>query len=216
MIKVVVDDIGFVKDAKTGYYLSSTPVGDRRVRLHVYVWEKHFGKVPVGLVVHHVNKDKDNNTIENLCLMTNNEHCKFHSNSEECKTKSRETIKNITLPAAVVWHKSDVGKARHKEWYAANPTLKLTPVKRNCDQCGKEYVAGQGYSSRFCSGRCKTKNRKLSGVDDVEVACVVCGKTFRKNKYTKQKCCSEGCGRKSGVNTRADNRDSALREARCV
>ena len=60
----------YVKEPK-GYY-------KKTVGLHKVVWTYYKGKIPQGLVVHHIDQDKDNNNIENLQLMTNKEHSKMH------------------------------------------------------------------------------------------------------------------------------------------
>ena len=66
---------------------SITPFGyrritckDRRQRFeHVLVWEQHFGPVPEGYEIHHKNRNKLDNRIENLKLVTRLEHKRFHS-----------------------------------------------------------------------------------------------------------------------------------------
>ena len=45
---------------------------------HVLVWERHFGPVPPGYVVHHVDLNKDNNSIDNLRCMPIAQHVAMH------------------------------------------------------------------------------------------------------------------------------------------
>ncbi len=48
-------------------------------QLHVLIWEEHNKKeLPIGWVVHHKNKDKKDNRIENLESMPLSEHTKMH------------------------------------------------------------------------------------------------------------------------------------------
>lgn len=61
---------------KDGYI--QTRVNGFRIAEHRAVWESHYGKIPYGCLIHHKNGKKDDNRIENLQLMTFNEHMDFH------------------------------------------------------------------------------------------------------------------------------------------
>ena len=45
---------------------------------HRYLWEKKFGKIQKGLILHHLNNNPSDNRIENLMLMTQKAHLKLH------------------------------------------------------------------------------------------------------------------------------------------
>jgi hypothetical protein len=65
------------QDKKTGYYVCTS--GERK-RLHVAMWEQKYGvEVPPGCLIHHLDWDKTNNTIENLICVTVAEHERIHN-----------------------------------------------------------------------------------------------------------------------------------------
>jgi len=74
-------------NVKLGTKGTVTEYGYRRIRCtggkfrfeHVIVWELHFGPVPPGFEIHHVNGDKLDNRIENLKVLSRLEHKRIHS-----------------------------------------------------------------------------------------------------------------------------------------
>lgn len=59
------------------------------IALHRLVYEKHYGKIPKGMIVHHIDFNKENNDIDNLELMTIDEHNKIHHKGLDFKLESR-------------------------------------------------------------------------------------------------------------------------------
>jgi hypothetical protein len=55
----------------------------------VYLEANNLDKLPKGYALHHIDKDKANNNLENLQLLTNSEHVKLHAR------ESSETIERI-------------------------------------------------------------------------------------------------------------------------
>lgn len=58
---------------------------------HIYVWETETGiKVPDGFVVHHLDGNKRNNDISNLCLMKNGAHSSYHNRLRHLRKKEKK------------------------------------------------------------------------------------------------------------------------------
>lgn len=198
---VVVDGIRFYKTA-SGYYSSA-----KAKRLHVYIWEREHGPVPSGHDIHHKDGNKDNNSIENLVCVPRHAHHADHmsARSDQC----RDIMFEHVLPAAKKWHKSDEGRDWHKEHYKKSLAPKWdNAVTLVCEYCGKEYETKKltSYKSRFCSNNCRTQWRRVSGVDNEERTCVVCGAVFTTNKYSKAKTCSKACSAKAQSITKTAKR----------
>lgn len=190
---IVYDGLRFCRDEKTGYYLNSTI----RKRLHRYVWEKEVGTIPQGCHIHHVNGNKSDNRIENLCLMTASGHERLHGQEIERKEQHRKIMEEIARPAAIKWHKSEEGRKWHSE---IRRGTKAPRSDKNCVVCGKQYEGTKG--QRFCSNACKAKYRRDNGADDIQRICEVCGNPFMTTRYKHQKYCSRDCASKAHVGWR--------------
>lgn len=67
----------YTEEESTGYMVCTS--GARR-RLHQVVWEQRYGRaVPPGCVIHHLDWNKKNNTVENLICLTVKEHEQVHN-----------------------------------------------------------------------------------------------------------------------------------------
>lgn len=194
----------FRRDKKTGYYLSSKPIGKRRVRLHRYIWETESKRqIPRGYDIHHVDGDKNNNHIDNLMLITKHDHMCLHGDeaTEETNNKRVKNLIEKARPKASEWHKSEMGREWHRQ-HAIKVYSNLEPVEYTCVFCGKKYKTKKRYGkseNTFCSNNCKAAFRRASGVDDVEKECKYCGKKFFTNKYAPAKYCPEHRDRKYRV-----------------
>jgi uncharacterized protein YjcR len=63
----------FTISSSTGYY-RCTKSRKKHISLHRYVWETHYGEIPPGYDIHHLDRDRTNNNIENLELISHSEH----------------------------------------------------------------------------------------------------------------------------------------------
>lgn len=84
----------YAKEKETGYYVCTS--GNRK-RLHIAMWEAKYGReVPPGCVIHHLDWNKANNTVENLVCLTIWEHECVHNiiGGEKGKALGYELVKN--------------------------------------------------------------------------------------------------------------------------
>jgi len=146
-------------------------------RLHRAVWESHYGPIPKGLLVHHIDGDSLNNDIDNLELMTRAAHASYHHKDSE---EHREHMRKIA-PKCLV--------ARAMEFDNREA------VTKTCAYCGKKWkTKSRKPSTRFCSRKCFRKARDASGIDYEIRVCEHCGVEFQAYKYSKTRCCSCSCG----------------------
>jgi hypothetical protein len=83
--------VGYIDD---GYIrICSQTEGNKGKYLHRLVYEKHYGKVEKGMVIHHKNGNKLDNSIENLIAMPRNEHVKHHVRGENNPLYGRDFSK---------------------------------------------------------------------------------------------------------------------------
>lgn len=185
------DGLIFVRDDKTGYYLNSKT----HKRLHRYVWEKYYGEIPKGFEIHHIDRDKNNNDISNLQLVTKKEHLILHGElqTEEEKQRKRDNLNQNVRPYASLWHKGKSGKEWHKEHYEKTKDRLHERKEFKCLNCGNKFWATR---KGFCSNACKTAYRRKMGYDNETRICVYCGDKFVTNKYSKVTHCSRSCTNK--------------------
>jgi len=61
---------------------------------HRVVWEEHNGEIPKNMIIHHKNGNEKDNRIENLQMVTFEEHMKIHKDIK--KMVKKENIKNCS------------------------------------------------------------------------------------------------------------------------
>jgi predicted nucleic acid-binding Zn ribbon protein len=108
-------------------------------------------------------------------------------------------------PLTKKWHASEEGLAWHKA-HARDSINSIPETLHICEFCGNEYMSKATGHNKFCSNSCKSAARRRSKVDDEDRTCIICGKTFRTNKYSTTKTCSRKCGGKRLSNTRREKK----------
>lgn len=89
------DGIEWNKDSSDRYH-------GNRCSLHRYIWENFMETgVPDGCVIHHLDQNPLNNTIENLVCVTHSEHSRWHAShrSAEHRKKLSEANKGKEFSA---------------------------------------------------------------------------------------------------------------------
>lgn len=64
------------------HYRSCTrlSIKGKSVYLNRVTYERFYGSIPPGMIIHHKDGDVNNNAIENLELMSNSAHASYHNN----------------------------------------------------------------------------------------------------------------------------------------
>lgn len=137
--------------------------------LHRETWKFYNGDIPEKHHIHHKDGDTDNNDISNLECLLGSTHLSEHASQPNawCNTeKGKEHFTHIRS-LAVNWHKSEEGRAWHKE-HARKVATKVFAVKdvtKVCLICSKTYHVHAAVASRskFCHPNCRQqaiRNRK--------------------------------------------------------
>ncbi len=124
-------------------------------------------------------------------LITPKAHVKIHF-TEEKANNARLRMQSIVRPLADVWHGSEAGIEWHKK-HGKETWLIRESVQKVCEFCGSDFKTKLHHQT-WCSNKCKSAERRKSGIDDVNIICEKCGTQFKGNKYAKLRFCSRKCG----------------------
>ena len=160
-------------------------------RLHRVVWEFYNGKIPAGYQIHHKDGNPKNNDISNLECVPFEKHFEMHRESVIARTTSEKSVKHLAeiRHLASEWHRSKEGR----EWHRLHSMgERERSAQCTCQCCGKTFLSAYS-DTKFCSNNCKSKWRRDNHIDDETRICVICGKEFRTNRYSKAVCCGGSC-----------------------
>lgn len=75
---------------KAGYLQIVVCENGQRIgcQAHRLIWYSHNGSIPKNCIIHHIDKDRQNNNIDNLQLMTHKQHNTHHAHAAWNKGKS--------------------------------------------------------------------------------------------------------------------------------
>lgn len=202
-------------DAKNSYnrkYFSRRKQinGIRKNRLlHREVWIFHHGEIPNKMHIHHIDGNPQNNSIENLDLLSPKDHVAKHPFTHERYLKQIDHLNTIRklaseshkTPEGIArltkmsreFRDSDKGKGFHKK-IAAMSYKNFVPITKNCKLCNKEFLTStHNHRDLFCSRACTSQFRRNSKIDNVFRICEYCNNTFEVNKHYKKTLCSKKC-----------------------
>jgi hypothetical protein len=55
------------------------------------IWEKNIGPIPEGCVIHHIDHDPFNNSLNNLACLLKEAHIRYHAGSETSRKRNSES-----------------------------------------------------------------------------------------------------------------------------
>jgi hypothetical protein len=84
---------------KDGYWLCTLTSDEGKIwtnLLHRIIWFACNGEIPQGMQVNHLDENKDNNSIDNLNLMTPKENCNWGTHNERVAKANSKALKGNT------------------------------------------------------------------------------------------------------------------------
>lgn len=159
---------------KKGYVQISPPKGYKHKGLHQYIWMCANGcHIPNGYDIHHIDGNKQNNSIYNLELIEKTEHISEHKKgktlseetrkkisesnkgkifSEEHRKKLSETHKGKTLSEETRKKLSEINSKQVMQLTLEGELVKIWDSTRECYRNGFD----NGNISKCCNGKQKT------------------------------------------------------------
>jgi hypothetical protein len=192
----VISGLRFCRDEETGYYRNGT----HQKLAHRYAWEQCCGAIPEGFHVHHIDRDRGNNDISNLLCLSAEDHKQLHIDEDETfqrRAQRAAWFKRRVMPKAKDWHRTEEGRAWHRQHVRNSLAKAWEPVDLNCSVCGARFQAIPRAGSRFCTNKCRAKYRRDSGLDNEVRSCVHCGKDFTCNRFKKTRYCGPTCANRA-------------------
>lgn len=189
--------VQFRKKTDNGYWVNSSKKTGSVLYLHREKYKQEFGLTEEQIKeyeVHHIDGNKDNNEIDNLKLLTTEEHHKLHdirsesSHRHVCK-KCGRTYWSSVSKSTEICDRCDSSLAIGGS--------SMIMIKKRCEYCGAEYET-KGVNrnrSKFCSNKCKSAYRRAKGVDNIEKVCERCGSIYLINKYSTGRICRKCSGK---------------------
>lgn len=155
---------------RTGHYRHA-----KGILLHRAIWGAHFGSIPEGFHVHHIDGNSGNNEPTNLELLSAKQHNGMHE---------PRGFRNFSPEVRGIYSKQ---AWKQRTW-----------VEFECLSCGKVGTTPYPNRRKFCNGTCEARYKSLQKI--TTRTCDQCGKEFSardpRRTYCSQKCYSAAYGAK--------------------
>lgn len=138
---------GYLRD--DGYWVVNP--SDGAAKVHNVVWVIHFGEIPSGFEVDHLDGDSSNNKIGNLRLKTHQANCQNrgrYSNNSTGYTGVNRCVRRGVVYCAALWRED--GKLKSKSFSEAKfgELAMNMAVSYRADQIERLNQLGESYTSR--------------------------------------------------------------------
>ena len=159
--------------------------------IHRAVWQYYNGEIPYDHVIHHVDGNKANNSINNLHCLTSSEHQILHkvTMAETSEKICRYCGENFLSKGT-----SDFCSERCRQHAAYED--KENWATRVCPVCGAEFSCYKFSKQTFCSNKCGVSARVQKQLAEKErrtITCENCGKEVSAAEAYSSRFCCESC-----------------------
>ena len=178
--------------ARSGHYRAS-------VQMHRDIWKYYHGEIPEGnFEIHHKDFNPENNSVENLILLSKEEHHRIHLTIEKSRMK-RKTFVCEQCGRTYEAYNHGINRFCSKRC-AGKKALTERLEERICAFCGKRFKVYKHYSTKCCSAKCR--QRLTAELHSEWRECKWCGKKFKTLQSSRKQFCSYKCSNKFVAQTR--------------
>lgn len=171
---MVYGDVTYSRDPEsenTGAHYWRAPMRSGLPDLHRRIYEEHYGPIPEGYHVHHVDLDCTNNHPSNLVALTPADHRKAHPGHDlhspenlalldSIRPLSHESARENGLYSRIAKEHWDKISPEERSEIMRNRWTKVESKTLMCQVCGEEFRAKRS-DAKTCSRKCRNaKSRR--------------------------------------------------------